>query len=86
MSSGPEALNGLISKSCFATPAELTVIECMAGMLCSWTVDKYEVSSVVKTEEKCLFKTLALSRLSVYTRPSQWSDPTPMLSFLLLLM
>ena len=51
------------------TPGELIIIEFMAGMLCSCTVGKYEVSSVVKTEEKRLFSTLALSRLSVYTRP-----------------
>ena len=63
MSSGPEALNGLIFESKYATPAGLIVIDSMAGMLYSFNDGKYEVSSVIKTEKKCWFNTLALSRL-----------------------
>ena len=51
MSSGSDALNGLIFESKFATPAQLITIECITGMSCSCAVGKYDVSSVVKTEE-----------------------------------
>ena len=50
MSSGLEALNGLIFESKSATPAMLIIIDSMAGMLCSLNVGKYEVSSVIKTD------------------------------------
>ena len=53
MSSGPKALNGLIFESKSAIPAGLIVIDFTAGMLHSFNDGKYEVSSVVKTEEKC---------------------------------
>ena len=78
MSSGPDALNGLIFESKFVKSAELIAIECKTGVSCLCAVGKYDVSSVVKTEEKCWFNT---SYQCIFDHHNEVIQPEYCLSF-----
>lgn len=78
--SGPDALWDLIFLRSFATPFWFTFMDEMLGVVLCSSFGRYDLSSLMYTEENCWFRMLALFLLLQKRRPSFFKETMPTMS------